>query len=519
MKRLLRPIAAVSSAAVVSTGLLLVAAPAANAAVLGEVSISPLTGTDSTLFGGTVTAACPAGTADSYWSIDGPDLPADQAILAPGNPTGTGAQSFSGASIANLKSANAGSFSASGSYFVRFNCVDGTTGLVSDTYQSRLDYTAGGAGAYSVFVAPVSTTTTLSHDAGAGVEAGVPVTFTADVNPDNAAGAIEFWEGTTLLGTDNTLSATGGASFTTSSLAVGTHSVFAKYVHSGNFTDSQSAPVSVVINPVAARSTTSALTVNPTSGNAYQAVTLSCAVTASTGTAVGNVNFLDGATAVASNVPVDATGVAATTTSSLGAGSHSLTCAFVGTAPYQNSTSAAVPASYTQAGATPWDQNVTVSIPQGALVITTPYTTASPLALGTAVLDPATSTYSASAVLGTAAAGYITITDTRAGNLGWNASLVAGAFSNGSSSFPGSHAGLTGLGAVQVGGNALQASNVVVTNHVPFTDGLGSLKEFARYGVGLPTGSANITGTFGVAQVPTSITPGLYTSTVTFTAV
>jgi hypothetical protein len=517
MKRMMRPVAAVSAATVMSTGLLLALAPAANAAVLGTVNVSPLSGTDSTLFGGSVTASCPAGTADSYWSIDGPDLPADQAILAPGNATGTGPQSFSGASIANLRSANAGSFSASGTYLIKFNCVDGGTGLVSDTYQSQMSYTAGGAGAYTIAVPPTSTTTTLVHDAGAGVEAGTTVTLTADVNPDSATGAVEFVEGATVLGTDNTLSATGGASFSTSSLSVGTHSIFARYVHTGNFVDSQSAPVDVVVNPVAPRPTTSVLTVTPTSGNAYQNVDLSCAVDAGAFSPVGTVSFLDGASTIGS-APVSA-GVAAITVSSLGAGAHSLTCAFVGTAPYQNSSSAAVAANYTQAGATPDEQTVTVSIPQGALTITTPYTPASPLALGIAVLDPADSTYSASAQFGTLADGYITITDTRAGNLGWSASLVAGAFSNGSSSFPGTHAGLTALGAVQVAGNALQATDVALTNHAPFTDGLGSLKQFASYAPGLPTGTANITGTFGVDQVPTSITPGLYTATVTFTAV
>jgi hypothetical protein len=517
MKRMSRPIAAVTAGAVVSTGLLLALAPAANAAVLGSVSVSPLSGTDSTLFGGSVTASCPAGTGDSYWSIDGPDLPADQAILAPGNATGTGAQSFSGASIANLRSANAGSFSASGTYFIRFNCVSGTTGTVSDTYQSSMSYTAGSGGSYTIAVPPTSTTTTLTSDAGSGVEAGTTVSFAADVNPNNATGAVEFVEGTTVLGTDNTLDANGGATFSTSSLSVGTHNVFARYVHTGSFTDSQSAPVSVVVNPVAARSTTSVLTVNPTSGNAYQNVSLSCAVTASTGSPVGTVSFLDGATNIGS-APVSS-GVAAITTSALGAGAHSLTCAFAGTAPYQNSTSAAVPANYTQAGATPDDQTVTVTIPQGVLTITTPYTPTAPLSLGTAVLDSADSTYSASATFGTASAGYITITDTRSGNLGWAASLVSGAFSNGSSSFPGSHAGLTGLSAVQVAGNALQASNVALTNHAPFTDGLGTLKQFASYAAGLPTGTANITGTFGVDQVPTSITPGTYTATVTFTAV
>ena len=521
MKRITRPIAAVSAGAVVSTGLLLAVAPAANAAVLGSVSVSPGSGTDSTLFGGSVTSACPAGTADSYWTIDGPDLPADQAILAPGsNSAGTGAQSVSGASIANIKSANAGSFSASGSYFVKFNCVSGTTGLVSDTYQSTLNYTAGGAGSWSVVVPATSTTTTLTSDAGSGVEAGTTVNFAADVNPNTATGSVEFVEGTTVLGTDNTLDANGGATFATSSLAVGTHSIFARYVHTGNFTDSQSAPVSVVINPVAARSTTSVLTVTPTPNAdstgtpqqfAYSTVNLSCAVSASTGSAVGTVNFLDGSNSLGT-APVSS-GVAAISTTALGAGQHSLTCAFTGTAPYQNSSSAAVPAYYASQGVST-QQNVDVVIPQGALQITTPYTVAAPLHLGTATLDAATSTYFASAPLNG-----ITITDTRAGNLGWTASLVSTSFANGSSTFPGSRAGFVGVTPVQVAGNALQATNVVPTNNPANAPGLGGSRVFATYAPNQSTGSVNVNGTFEVKGIPTSLPFGTYTATVTFTAV
>ena len=73
--------------------------------------------------------------------------------------------------------------------------------------------------------------------------------------------------------------------------------------------------------------------------------------------------------------------------------------------------------------------------------------------------------------------------------------------------------------ADQVAGNALQAGNVTLTNHAPSTDGLDVPKVFATYGAGQPLGTAHIEGVFGVDQVPTSVAPGLYTATVTFTAV
>ena len=68
-------------------------------------------------------------------------------------------------------------------------------------------------------------------------------------------------------------------------------------------------------------------------------------------------------------------------------------------------------------------------------------------------------------------------------------------------------------------GDALQAANVVLTNHAPFTDGLATAKVFATYAAGQSIGTAKIAGTFGLDKVPSSVTPGLYTATVTLTAV
>ena len=156
-----------------------------------------------------------------------------------------------------------------------------------------------------------------------------------------------------------------------------------------------------------------------------------------------------------------------------------------------------------------------VTIPAGSIVHhDPPYTSASPLDLGEATFDPATSTYHAAAAFNN-----IVITDTRAGNLGFNASVVSSAFSNGSGgTFSGAYSGLTGLVADQVSGNLLNAADVTVTNDAPNTDGLDVAKVFATYPAGHALGSVGLHGTFGIADVPTSVTPGTYTTTVTFTA-
>jgi hypothetical protein len=343
------------------------------------------------------------------------------------------------------------------------------------------------------------------------VEVGSPVTLTATVTPAAATGSVEFFNGATSLG--SSVLSGGVATLTTSVLPVGTDAITAVYGETSGFATSTSSPASVVVSPVAARSTTTTLAVDKLDGAPYQQVTFTTAVAASTGAANGSVTLKDGAL-VLTTLPVAGGVVAPFTTNVLGAGSHSFVAEFVGAAPYGSSASDPVAAAYASQGVSD-EQTVDVTIPVGAISITTPYTPEAPLHLGTAVLDAADSTYSASAAFEN-----IVITDTRAGNLGFTASVVSGAFTNAASeTFGGVYAGLTDLTATQVAGNALLATDVVRTNHVPFVDGLDVPKVFATYPAGKPVGTAHLQGTFGIDQVPTSVKPGLYTATVTFTAV
>ncbi len=520
MKRFQRLSGAVLATTLATAGLGLATSATAFADVIETVNVNPKAGNDASQLSGSVTTDCPADTAESGWTMEGPGITPYTAFLGPGPGNGDGVQSFQAAAIANIRTNNSGSFAANGVYRVTFYCQSGNTGAITRTYEAILDYVAGGAGAYTIRAQAVpsrATVTTLTA-APTSVEQGTTVNLTADVTPstgaDDPTGSVEFFNGATSLGIDNTLTPNGVGTFSTSALPVGTNNVTAVYTPAAGFTGSTSAPVAVTVSPVAARPTTSALTVSPVSGPAYKAVTLTCDVAAGASSAVGTANFTDKGVAIGS-APVSGGQAVFTTSAASAPGAHSFVCNFVGTAPYSNSSSTAVAASYdVVGGAVPDEQTVTVDIPPGAIVITTPYTPTNPLYLGVAVLNPTTSTYSASAAFDK-----VVISDTRAGNLGFTASLIAGTFTNGTGTFPGSHAGFTGVTAGQVAGNAMQASNVVVTNTAPFAPGLGTLREFARYAPGQPTGSVNVTATFGIAGVPTSVQPGLYTSTVTFTAV
>jgi uncharacterized delta-60 repeat protein len=103
---------------------------------------------------------------------------------------------------------------------------------------------------------PLATTTTLTSSLNPSTY-GQSVTFTATVTVsysyDVATGTVSFYDGSTLLGS-GTLSTANGvttATFTTASLAVGTHSITATYSGDSNDLPSTSAVLSQTVNPTA----------------------------------------------------------------------------------------------------------------------------------------------------------------------------------------------------------------------------------------------------------------------------
>jgi sugar lactone lactonase YvrE len=130
---------------------------------------------------------------------------------------------------------------------------------------------------------------------------GTSVTFTASVTGSATAtptGTVKFSDGSTQLGTA-TLSSAGVATFTTSSLNAGAHSIVAAYlgdVHSG---PGISVPVTYTVTQTP---TTTTLAASPTTGIAGKAITLTATVKAGSGSTLssGTVTFMDGSTALGS---------------------------------------------------------------------------------------------------------------------------------------------------------------------------------------------------------------------------
>jgi YVTN family beta-propeller protein len=163
---------------------------------------------------------------------------------------------------------------------------------------------------------------------------GESVTFTATVTGSGGTpiGEVNFLDGTTVLGT-SPLSG-GQASFNTSSLTLGSHSITAAYSGDTNFDSSTSSVLTQ--NVLGATTTIVVSSLNPSLPS--QSVTFTASVSTSSGTPTGSVTFMDGPNALAT-VTLSAQ-QASLTTSSLAQGSHAITAVYGGDANFAGSTSA-----------------------------------------------------------------------------------------------------------------------------------------------------------------------------------
>ena len=169
--------------------------------------------------------------------------------------------------------------------------------------------------------------------------AGQAVTMTATVVPaptGTPAGTVSFFNGNTLVGT-GTVDSSGMASFTSSSLPTGSLSITA--VYSGNYRNagSTSPAQNVTINPQTATATAVQAAPNPSIAGA--AVTLTATVApAPAGTPAGTVSFFNGSTLLGT-ANLNSSGVATFNSSSLPAGTNTITAEYSGNAGFTTSTS------------------------------------------------------------------------------------------------------------------------------------------------------------------------------------
>jgi Bacterial Ig-like domain (group 3)/Chitobiase/beta-hexosaminidase C-terminal domain/NHL repeat len=190
-----------------------------------------------------------------------------------------------------------------------------------------------------------SATTTLLSVSANPANIGLPLTLTATITGGlpqaTPTGTVTFLNGATTLGI-GVVNGSGGATFTTSSLPLGTYTLTAQYSGDSNFWPSTSSILSdtMITNP-----TTSQVAVSPNPATVGQSITVTARVSAASGpagtTPTGTVTFLNGSTPLGTGT-VNSSGVATYTTSLAAPGSYMVVAQYGGDGNYSASTSSAV---------------------------------------------------------------------------------------------------------------------------------------------------------------------------------
>jgi sugar lactone lactonase YvrE/predicted secreted protein len=175
----------------------------------------------------------------------------------------------------------------------------------------------------------------------------VILTLTITAPTGTPTGAVTFLDGTTAIGAG---ALTGGvASFKTSTLTPGTHSLTATYAGDGTNAAGKSNAVSLVVQ----QATTSTVVATSSATAAVgTAVTFTATVASANGPApTGTVQFTDGGVALGTGT-LGSNGEATFTTSSLAPGTHSIAAVYAGDTDDATSTSAAISEVIQQIGTT-----------------------------------------------------------------------------------------------------------------------------------------------------------------------
>jgi Bacterial Ig-like domain (group 3) len=521
------------------------------------VASTPITGgyTKATLFVYTPVAGSNPGT----WSGEGISLSTNYPNASAPAPIGT---------TANPAETNSGSDSSLSSYIESFPNTQTASGYPG-LYDVRMKVSGGGLPTSTTYWDTVisvntsnntwsvdypdytqNTTTTLSASPPSPQTAPAsPVTLQATVAPA-AAGTVSFWTGSTQVGATQTVTTSNGVATVTTTPPTGStpyQAVFTPAVGSSDIGSASSALNYVVQVPLDSTNTTLAETGG---GGPAGPVTFTGTVTDTTNTSNvitdGTVSLYDnGSASPFATGSVGAGGAYSITYTYSAAGSHSVVATYSGDAATDGSSSAPVTFTEQAPACTTCNdaQAIEATVPAGAISISTPYTAANPLNLGTLQLTPGGQYFTASVPLdGNSAdvptAGQypdttfngITVVDTQSGSLPWTVTAAATNLTDGTGHpngvISGENVGLTNLTPVFVSGNAIVSGDVTVTNQPaatppvapldPGMQGLGGGAHIIATDNLQPDGTVGINGTVTL-NAPTSTEAGLFTGTITFT--
>lgn len=268
-------------------------------------------------FTATVTGTSPTGSVSFY---DGANSPAAPTLLG----------------SVTLSNANA-SLTVS-------NLAAGTHSITA-YYSGDSANVSSNSNAVSEVINQYATSTQLATSS-ASVTYGQPVTFTATVTSTASSGTepsgsvafqIMYQGANTVLGTAQL--SNGQATLTTSRLPGGTDNVVAVYEGDSYYGSSTSNTVAETVNPAP---TTASVSSSANPATAGQQITFTATVSsgnASTGSVTGSVTFFDGSTTL---ITEQLSGGAASYTTSLSVGTHTISVSYSGSSSYQGSKSSAL---------------------------------------------------------------------------------------------------------------------------------------------------------------------------------
>jgi len=263
-------------------------------------SLNPSTPGQSVTFSAAITPATASGTVQF---LDGATVLGTIALAG-------GSASFSTSAL------TAGPHSITAVYGGDANNAGSTSSVVSQTVKT-------------------STTTSLISSSNP-ITLGGSVTFTATVVPASATGTVQFtvYNSGNLMSTVSAAVVGGVATWTTANLSSGSNSVAAIYSGDGNYGGSTSAAVTQMVRFVSYTVLSSSPNPSTLGGTLVLTATLYPANNGQT----GSVQFFNGATLMGTGT-VGASGVAQLTTTTLPAGTNSLTAAYSGDSYWASSTS------------------------------------------------------------------------------------------------------------------------------------------------------------------------------------
>ncbi|WP_051385398.1 Ig-like domain-containing protein [Actinokineospora inagensis] len=508
-------IAAATAATLGAAGVALADAPAGT---LGTLTVSKHTGLDVEAPTFTTSAGCSTNSDGYSLFVYGPGGFANGLVGTPvtdfGFSTSGGFPVVQGQSFKDIALDNSTTI-AVGKYTIVVNCVDQFAAETKGTFTRDLWFTSATAWQDTDPNAQAVTSTALSVAPAAPVVQGANVTLTATVTPATAAGTVQFKDGAGNLG--NPVAVVNGvATLATTALPTGTRSLTASFSGAG-YATSTSPAVSYQVNAPAATPTTTALAVSPSgTASAYSPVTLSATV--APGAAAGSVQFYDGANVLGNPVTVSA-GAATLTTSTLAVGQHSFSAKFVpaNAAAYVTSTSANVALEVTPFAGVTASENITTTVLAGELLIS--------VANQNVVLPSPVMAADGSLLTTAGSLNPIKVTDTRAGNPGWNVSGQVSDFSNGANTINGGNLGWTpklvdksAPQNITVGAAVNPANAIAPGASAPAGLGLASARTLATAAALGGNGTANLSADLAL-NVPTSTVAGTYSALLTLTAI